>query len=169
MTSAIFWEFWNPLSPCRQFFSTIRWQFWPLPIADNGRPLKAKHCWALSTNFKNKQFVHIPQQCFAVLPQVNFPANNLNFHWRWRWWSWIQAIFLNLFYFKLERIATHSYETDTLATLILFLKWLYLSAEISSIHSCQTISHFISCNNSTPPPIYNLWKFDIFCKTKNRK
>ena len=21
---------------------------------------------------------------FAVLPQVNFPANNFNFHWRWR-------------------------------------------------------------------------------------
>ena len=24
------------------------------------------------------------QQCFALLPQVNFPANNFNFHWRWR-------------------------------------------------------------------------------------
>ena len=35
-----------------------------------------------------------------VLPyQVNFPTNNFNFHWRWRWWDWIQAIFLNLFYF----------------------------------------------------------------------
>ena len=34
-----------------------------------------------------------------ILPQVNFPANNLNFHWRWRWWDQIQAIFLNLFYF----------------------------------------------------------------------
>ena len=32
-----------------------------------------------------------------VVPQVNFPANNLNFHWRW--WNWIQAIFLNNFYF----------------------------------------------------------------------
>ena len=32
-------------------------------------------------------------------PQVNFPANNLNFHWRKRWWDRIQAIFLNLFYF----------------------------------------------------------------------
>ena len=31
-----------------------------------------------------------------------FPAHNLNFHWRWRWrwWAQIQAIFLNLFYFK---------------------------------------------------------------------
>ena len=42
-------------------------------------------------------FVDITQQCFALLPQVNFPGNNLNF--QWRWWGWIQAIFLNLFYF----------------------------------------------------------------------
>ena len=47
--------------------------------------------------FENKKFVDITQQCFALLPQVNFPANNLNFNWRWR--DWIQAIFLNLFYF----------------------------------------------------------------------
>ena len=40
------------------------------------------------------------QQCFAFTPQANFPAHNLNFHWRWRWWDWIQAIFLNIFYFK---------------------------------------------------------------------
>ena len=49
--------------------------------------------------FENKTFVGIIQQCFALLPQVNFPANNLNFHWRWRWWDRIHAIFLNLFYF----------------------------------------------------------------------
>ena len=58
--------------------------------------VKAKHCWTV----ENKQFVDIPQQCFALLLKVNFPANILNFHWRWRWWDWIQAIFLNLFYFK---------------------------------------------------------------------
>ena len=28
----------------------------------------------------NKEFVDITQQCFALLPQVNVPANNLNFH-----------------------------------------------------------------------------------------
>ena len=33
------------------------------------------------------------------LPQVNFNDNNLNFQWSWRWCDWIQAIFLNLFYF----------------------------------------------------------------------
>ena len=43
------------------------------------------------------------QQCFALLPQLNFPANNLNFHWRWSWWDWIQTIFLNLFYFNRKR------------------------------------------------------------------
>ena len=46
----------------------------------------------------NKLFVFNPttQQCFALLTQVTFPANNLNFHWRW--WDQIQATFLNLFY-----------------------------------------------------------------------
>ena len=31
-------------------------------------------------SFENKKFVDITQQCFALLPQVIFPANNLNFH-----------------------------------------------------------------------------------------
>ena len=44
-------------------------------------------------------FKSFTQQCFVLLLQVNFPANNVNFHWRWRWWDWIQVIFLNLFYF----------------------------------------------------------------------
>ena len=30
--------------------------------------------------FENKKLVDITQQCFALLPQVNFPPNNLNFH-----------------------------------------------------------------------------------------
>ena len=30
-----------------------------------------------------------------------FPPINLNFHSRWRRWDWIQAIFLNLFYFNI--------------------------------------------------------------------
>ena len=46
-------------------------------------------------NIANKKFVDITQQCFALLPQVNFPANNLNFQWKWRWWDRIQAIFSN--------------------------------------------------------------------------
>ena len=29
--------------------------------------------------FENKKLVDITQQCFALLPQVSFPANNLNF------------------------------------------------------------------------------------------
>ena len=55
------------------------------------------------------KFVDTIQQCLACLPQVNFPTNNLNFHWRWRWWNRIQAIILNLFYFiwMLPYLAVH--------------------------------------------------------------
>ena len=42
---------------------------------------------------------HTTQQCFALLHEVNFPVNNLNFPWRGRLWDRIQAIFFNLFYF----------------------------------------------------------------------
>ena len=45
------------------------------------------HCWVLYTNFENKKFVDITQQCFASFafrPRANFPAHNLNFHWWWR-------------------------------------------------------------------------------------
>ena len=37
----------------------------------------AGHC---QQTFENKMLVDITQHCFAVLPQVNFPANSLNFH-----------------------------------------------------------------------------------------
>ena len=37
----------------------------------------------------------ITKQCFALSPQVNFPANNLNFHWRWL--DQIQTVFSNLY------------------------------------------------------------------------
>ena len=37
----------------------------------------AGHC---QQTFENKKFVDITQQCFALLPLVNFPANSLNFH-----------------------------------------------------------------------------------------
>ena len=43
--------------------------------------------------FENKKCVDITHQCFALLPQLNFPAHNLNFHWRWRWWNQIQITF----------------------------------------------------------------------------
>ena len=51
---------------------------------------EAKHCWV---------FLENDYQCFAFIPQANFPTHNLNFHWRW--WDQIQAI-LNLFYFNIE-------------------------------------------------------------------
>ena len=37
----------------------------------------AGHC---QQTFENKKIVDITQQYFAILPQVNFPAHNLNFH-----------------------------------------------------------------------------------------
>ena len=38
--------------------------------------------WCKGKTFGNKKFVDISQQCYTLLTQVNFPANNLNFHWR---------------------------------------------------------------------------------------
>ena len=52
--------------------------------------------------FENKKSADITQHCFALLPQKNFSAKNLNFHWRWKWCDRIQAIFLNLFYFTIK-------------------------------------------------------------------
>ena len=37
---------------------------------------------------------------------LRFPANNLNFHSRWGWWDWIQAVFLNLFYFNIQLVCS---------------------------------------------------------------
>ena len=70
--------------------------------------VEAKHGRCQQT-FENKKCVDITQQCFALLPQVNFPANNLNFHWRWRWWDQIQAIFLNFFYFISKAFFSESF------------------------------------------------------------
>ena len=55
--------------------------------------IKAKHYWALSTNYCIQKVVANIQQCFA------FPDLNLYFHWSWRWWDQIQAVFWNLFDF----------------------------------------------------------------------
>ena len=41
--------------------------------------------------FSFQKFVDNAQQRFAITPQANFPAHNLNFHWKWRCWDWIQA------------------------------------------------------------------------------
>ena len=54
------------------------------------------------TTFENKKF-EITQQCLALIPQVNFPTNNLNFHWRWRWWDQIQAMSTNFLFSKVCR------------------------------------------------------------------
>ena len=75
----------------------------------------------------------INKQCFALLPQVNFPANNLNFHWSWRWWDRIQVIFLNLFYFNWRNFGS--------VYVIFFylhvqpIKWIFLVRETLSRNS----------------------------------
>ena len=62
--------------------------------------VKAKLCWALSTNFwKQKVCWHHPAM-FCPITSSKLSSNNLNFHRRWRWWDRIQAIFSNLFYFN---------------------------------------------------------------------
>ena len=51
--------------------------------SENGTTLYVESKYSFGV-FENKMFVDITQQCFAFTPQVNFPANNLNFHWRCR-------------------------------------------------------------------------------------
>ena len=42
-----------------------------------GKTLHAGHC---QQTFENKKLVDITQQCFALLPKVNFPNNDFDFH-----------------------------------------------------------------------------------------
>ena len=46
--------------------------------------------------FVFKSLLTSPSNCFALLPQVNFLANNLNFHWRLRWWDLLKYFLLYL-------------------------------------------------------------------------
>ena len=41
---------------------------------------KGKTLLGIVNKLLKKKFVDITQQCSALLPQVNFPAHNLNFH-----------------------------------------------------------------------------------------
>ena len=83
--------------------------------------------------------------------QVNFPANNLNFHWRWRWWDRIQAIFSNLFYFA-TKIENHiCYNKDKVNPKDSLLSWPFLAPlDIAQVcgrwwNSLQL--YFWTCNN----------------------
>ena len=51
----------------------------------------------VNKHLKTKSLLTSPSNVFALLPQVNSPANNLNFHWRWGWWDRIQAYLLKSF------------------------------------------------------------------------
>ena len=61
-------------------------------------------------------FVDFAQQCFAVTPQANFPAHNLNFQWSWRWWDQIQATFQNIFCFKYYKGSSNNYVDQIVLT-----------------------------------------------------
>ena len=73
----------------------LQWKF-KLWMGKFAWGVKAKHCWALSTNYL---YSKVCWQHPAMFCLYTFPAHNLNFHWiwRWKWWDRIQAIFLNLF------------------------------------------------------------------------
>ena len=64
--------------------------------------MAVKVCWRC----KGKSLQVIFYKLLKIKSLLTSPSNVLpyylkymNFHWRWRWWDWIQAIFLNLFYF----------------------------------------------------------------------
>ena len=61
--------------------------------------VKAKHCWALSTNFLFSKVCCQHPAMFCLYTSSKLYRHNLNFQWRWRWWDRMQAIFLNNFYF----------------------------------------------------------------------
>ena len=72
----------------------------------------------------------------AMFCLYTFPAHSLNFHWRWRWWDRIQAIFLNLFYFK---------------DVYLLIPWLFRILNLKSLiffilHLLQFKSYVIQCS-----------------------
>ena len=99
-----------------------------------GNILLAGYC---QQTFESKKLVDISQQCVALLPRVNFPANNLNFHWRWRWWDQIQAIFLNIFYF-----------TSSFLCCFLSSFWFYFSM---SLLFSFLLSRVFFCFYNSPP------------------
>ena len=49
---------------------------------------------------KTKSLLTSPKDVFPLYVKQTFHPIVLNFHCRWSWWDGIQAIFLNLFYFK---------------------------------------------------------------------
>ena len=57
---------------------------------------KGKKLLNVQQTFENKNFVDNSRQCFVLLPQVNFPANNLNLHWRQRWWDRIFSTLMKI-------------------------------------------------------------------------
>ena len=51
--------------------------------------------------------------CFAILPQANFPAHNMNFHWRWSWWL------------PFKTFSTLQYTYKSMLQILLDLWWIF--------------------------------------------
>ena len=49
--------------------------------------VKAKHCWALSTNFLFSKVCWQQPAMFCLNTSIKLLRHNLNFQWRWRWWD----------------------------------------------------------------------------------
>ena len=52
----------------------------PSPLPSVEIQIMGGKFWCCQQTFENKKFVDNAQQCFAFMPQANFPAHNLNFH-----------------------------------------------------------------------------------------
>ena len=52
----------------------------PSPSPSVKIQIMGRKVWHCQQTAENKKFVEITQQCFALLPQVNFPAHDLNFY-----------------------------------------------------------------------------------------
>ena len=113
---------------------------------------KGKTSLDIATKIWKKKFADITQQCFALLAQVNFLANNLNFHWSCRWWDWIQSIFLNLIYFSV----------------VIHLSWIFAKELSTCLPTTHTHSELLSDLSTTLLTMYCLayesrfrtWNFD---------
>ena len=54
---------------------------------------------------KGKTLLGVVNKLFKsyYVPQLNFPTNNLNFHWRWRWWERLSNSNMNFKYWSKSR------------------------------------------------------------------
>ena len=123
-------------------------------------------------DIENKKYVEITQQCCALSIQVNFPANNLNFHWRWRWWDQMKVIFLNLFYFTFVKIPLLFY-IGSLTAIFLYV----LHNGVKPVCGCfwilnklkQNKAKFTQVSTFFQEHIFFPWEFLLIKRWKSKK